>query len=247
MSSPYCFASLPQLNLLSHASVIYCDATFKVVRQPFCQVFSLHYFLSDRNGDKVKQVPLAFVMMSCRRKRDYTAIFQHIKEIVPNTNLIRLITDFESAIWNGAREVFLNITISGCNFHWGQALWRKIQELGLAVSYRLVGSVNEYLKLIFALPFIPEDEHIVPPFIEIAAHATPDYKPLIGYIDRTWMTGTMWSPADWCVYERAILTNNDVEGWHNLLNTRAQNSNISLYILVYLLHSEAILIPIQEN
>ena len=240
------FASLPQLNLLNNASVIYCDATFKVVRQPFCQLFSLHSFLADDNGYKVKQVPLAFVMMSRRRKREYKAIFQHIKEIIPSINLFRLITDFEAAIWNGAREVFPNIIISGCNFHWGQALWRKVQELGLAVSYRTVGSVNEYIKLLFALPFIPE-EHILPSFIEIAACATPDIQPLIEYMDRTWMTGAMWSPADWCVFKRAIRSNNDVEGWHNRLNTRAQHSNISFYILISLLHSEAVLIPIQQK
>ena len=57
----------------------------------------------------------------------------------------------------------------------------------------------------------------------------------------------MWSLADWCVYKRAIRTNNDVEGWHNRLNTRAQHSNISFYNLVSKLHSEAMLIPIQQQ
>ena len=47
---------------LNNASVIYCDAPFKVVRQPFCQL-GLHSFLADDNAYKVKQVPLAFVMM----------------------------------------------------------------------------------------------------------------------------------------------------------------------------------------
>ena len=54
----------------------------------------------------------------------------------------------------------------------------------------------------------------------------------------------MWFPAaDWCIYKRAIRTNNDVKGWHNRLNTRAHHSNISFYILVSLLHPESRLVP----
>ena len=120
------FTTLPQLQLLNNASVIYCDATFKVVRQLVSQLFSFHSFLGDANNENVKQVPLAFIMISRRRKRDYTAVFKHMKEIIPTMNLIRLITDFEAAIWYGARKIQPNIAISGCNCHWGQALWRKV-------------------------------------------------------------------------------------------------------------------------
>ena len=84
------FATLTQLKLLTSASVIYCDATFKVVRQPFCQLFSLHSFLSDTNGEDVKQVPIVFVLMSRRRKRDYRVIFNYIKEMIPNLKQFRL-------------------------------------------------------------------------------------------------------------------------------------------------------------
>ena len=91
------FATLTQHKLLISASVIYCDATFKVVPQPFCQLFSLHSFLSDNNGEDVKQVPIVFVLISRRRKRDYRAIFNNIKEMIPYLNLFKLITDFEIA------------------------------------------------------------------------------------------------------------------------------------------------------
>ena len=69
----------------------------------------------------------------------------------------------------------------------------KSQEIGLATSYRSSGAINEYIKLLFALPFIPP-EHIIPSFTEIAARATSDIQRLIGYINRTWISNTMWSP-----------------------------------------------------
>ena len=134
-------------------------------------------------------------MMSGRRKRDYTAVFKHTKEIIPTMNPIRLTTDFEADIWYGARKIFPNIAINGCNFHWGQALWRKVQELGLAVAYRASGPINEYIKLLFALPCLPQ-EHIIPSFTEIAANGSSDTQPLLENMNRTWMSGTMWSPAD---------------------------------------------------
>ena len=32
-------------------------------------------------------------------------------------------------------EVFLEVQLLGCAFHWNQALWRKVQELGLQTAY----------------------------------------------------------------------------------------------------------------
>ena len=87
-------------------------------------------------------------------------------------------------------EDFPNIAISGCNFHWGQALWRKVQELGLAVAYHTSRPINQYIKLPFALPFLPQG-HIIPSFTEIAASGSSDFKTLLDYMNRTWKCGTM--------------------------------------------------------
>ena len=47
-------------------------------------------------------------------------------------------------------------------------------------------------------------------------------------------------PSCWSIFLRSVRTNNDVEGWHNGLNTRAQGkSQLPLYFLIDLLHKEA--------
>ena len=44
--------------------------------------------------------------------------------------------------------------------------------------------------------------------------------------------------ASWCVFTRAVGTNNDVEGWHRRLNTNAKKEHLSFYQLITLLHQE---------
>ena len=47
-------------------------------------------------------------------------------------------------------------------------------------------------------------------------------------------------------YYRNIRTNNDIEGWHNRMNQRASSRHqLQFYLLVKLLHSEAILVELQ--
>lgn len=66
------FSTAEQLKVLSRAKTWYLDGTFKVVRSPFVQMFSIHAFITSDNS--TKQVPLAFCMMSRRLTSDYKAV-----------------------------------------------------------------------------------------------------------------------------------------------------------------------------
>ena len=56
------FCTDNQMELLGKAKIWYMDGTFRVVKDPFQQLFSIHAFV--RSGDNMKQIPLVFVIMS---------------------------------------------------------------------------------------------------------------------------------------------------------------------------------------
>ena len=114
--------------------------------------------------------------------------------------------------WQGIREVFPDVSIKGCVFHWTQAVWRHVQEYGLVRTYRERQAVYWYIRQLLALPFLPAT-HIRETFDALRVRANTDpLMRLVDYIDRQWMLNSVFDVPSWSVYGQSVRTNNDVEG-----------------------------------
>ena len=218
--------------------------TFKLVKQPFVQLCSIHAFVKSDSGGQ-KQVPLAFVLMSRRTKKDYRQVLKALRRKLPSraANLRKVVVDFEVGLWAAIRAVLPDVSAKGCLFHWTQAVWRKCQALGLAVAYVSNDGVRDFIGQLLSLPFLPH-KHIQPAFEQLSNRVVgqPVLTELLGYIRSPWLESSTWTISDWSVFMRSIQTNNNVEGW---LNGRAGRHTVQFYNVVKLLHAEARFVTVQ--
>ena len=100
------------------------DGTFKLVGSPFYQLVSLHAHVL--HGHQRKSMPIGYIIMSGKTQADYTDIFKKIKELVEEDgtrwNLVNVMLDFEIALRNSLKTVWPNVRLSGCWFHYCQAI-----------------------------------------------------------------------------------------------------------------------------
>ena len=133
-----------------------------------------------------------------------------------------VIMDFEPAIWNAFQDMVPNITRKGYHFHWTQAIWRKVQDLGLTASYTSDLSVQKFIHRLMCLLFLPH-EHIILLFTNmiLVDKPTSPMPPLLhqplNYIQTNWIFSNIWPPASWSIFNHAVKINNDREGWHRHL------------------------------
>ena len=70
------FATEQQLSQLAATKTWYIDRNDKIVKDPFHQLVSISAFVM--SAESAKQVPLAFVLMSSKKKRDYKKVGIHM-------------------------------------------------------------------------------------------------------------------------------------------------------------------------
>ena len=95
--------------------------------------------------------------------------------------------DFKAAAWAAFREAFPGTDVRGCSFHWGQAVWRHIQELGMQQAYQSDPAFHSYCRQLLALPYLPW-EKIDGSLAELEGEATTEgQRGLCIYIRQTWI------------------------------------------------------------
>jgi hypothetical protein len=70
-------------------------------------------------------------------------VLKAVFQLVPTNNLSTIVMDFEAAFWRSVQKLRPDVKQRGCLFHYTQAVWRKVQELG-----KLIVSCSTFTLLI---------------------------------------------------------------------------------------------------
>lgn len=112
-------------------------------------------------------------------------------------------------------------------------------------AYNERGDVFSFVRQVLALPFLPPEhveENIPPPRQKSEQRPT-------WILDRVcegqWIRNPTFPIKSWSVFMLSVRTNNDLEGWHNRINSRVNRTGkIPFYLLLVELYSEAKNIPL---
>lgn len=141
--------------------------------------------------------------MSKKTEPRYEAVLQKIANMIPHFQPKLAIGDFEKASRNAFRTIFTTIEVSGCLFHYTQAIWKKVKKLQLSSPYTQNLHLNKWIRSIMTLPMLPKEEiasvyHLlsdIPP-IHLNSIEMERFRKLRCYIKREWIVRNDFSVYD---------------------------------------------------
>jgi hypothetical protein len=234
------FGTLHALKMLCESDHIFLDGTFKSCPSPFAQLYSIHTHSSVLKGT----LPLLYTLLPNKTKDVYTSFFNELRTAAVKNDLVlnpRYVTvDFEQGAIRSLKTVFPNASVKGCNFHYNQCIFKKIQSLGLQSDYYNSsdddpGSVKALVQQTGALAFMPPSKidelwsTIMDQFEHLAR--SQDF---FDYYTDTWIDeGCLFPRGLWNYYDfSGARTNNGLEGWHHRLNSNVATSTPNIYVVI---------------
>ncbi|XP_051176184.1 uncharacterized protein LOC127291231 [Leptopilina boulardi] len=145
------------------------DATFKVVPKTIGSMQLLTIMSWKYN----KTIFIIWVLMDSKTIEAYTAVFECIVRLIPEYEIQEVLTDYENALKTALRNVFPNIILHGCWFHYKQALLRKALQLKLHALLKTNKDAKHLLALIIALPLL--SAHLIRKTYDEICHAQSQY------------------------------------------------------------------------
>lgn len=177
-----------------------------------------------------------------------------------------VISGFEIAIFNAVMTIYPTCIYYFCTFHFGQSVWRKLQENGLQTIYKNDQQVQTFIRNLLNLAFVPP--HMVQEAYAFIYYQIMQYNcseqmcnflkyfesTYLGAFDETTNTvkSSLYNINNWSAYDRVIncmpRTTNAVESWHRTLNARVDTThpNIARFIVALQQEEEIIRLEISR-
>ena len=81
-------------------------------------------------------MPAIHCLMTSKSQELYTGILENLVANIPQIKPMASMSDWEPAPRNAFKEIYPQIKIYGCWFHFTQCIWAKTQKLGLTQSFK---------------------------------------------------------------------------------------------------------------
>ena len=218
------FASDQMIAKLKVAETVHFDATFKVVPRIFYQLLTIFI----RYEGHV--IPALHILMSAKSEELYTAVLSAVHSFIPDFNPSMAVCDFEKAPRNAFKTVFPYTTIVGCWFHFTQAVYHKVKELGLCKLYKVNNEFKKWIHQLMSLPFLTEED-IRPIYIAIKLSTELNDLELkiVGsfkkYFLKTWIDGS----ESLSIFYYEFNTNNGAESYHKKLKSSIKTNHPNIW------------------
>lgn len=208
-----CFCTEEALQTFCEVEEAFADGTFFVCPTLFYQLLTISVVKEGASFN------VAYFLLPGKSREVYIVALTHFKEkldALGSPLCLRTVrTDYELALIQAFTFVFACTRHRGCHFHFGQAIWRKVQELGLTKAYKDDPTVKSFVRRAISLAFVP------PSFVRVAwgrmkatAPSATGIPELILYFEDTWILGN-YDVQQWNHHQNeGARTNNLKEAWH---------------------------------
>lgn len=211
------FTTKKNLEVLAQCEVVFMDGTFRTAPHPYTQMFTVHGLYQGRC------IVLVMALLVDKTVASYRQVLATVKdktrELTDNQRFRprKVVIDMEMSLLVALETEFPRARISACYFHFCQALWRKVQELGLTRPFRRDERLRIMIEKIMAIGYLPPQ--IVRTNLDLLLAAErrlqrryPALTDFLTYFRNNYMDG-MLRPSIWNVYRRNMdtRTNNYVE------------------------------------
>ncbi|KAJ8672227.1 hypothetical protein QAD02_003486 [Eretmocerus hayati] len=199
-------------------TVLQDDGTF--LSRPKINGITQLFTIMARNYDKC--FPCVWFLMSSRTAHAYQSCLKSMKnEIWPKLKPKEVIADFEEAMEIAWGNIYPEAKLTGCYFHFTQAILRNAIAKGAATRRNLKDNPQRHLiiRMVMALALLPSDT-IVKTYEAIKKLAQKKFgtyfNAFFTYFEEYWIKRR--GVERFCVYGKLDRTNNEQESMHRVLN-----------------------------
>ena len=128
---------------LAEFTNIQFDGTFDTVPIQFYQLWTIFIAVGRHT------IPAIHCLMTAKTQDLYRAVLESLITHIPAFKPVASMSDWERGSRNAFKDVFPQIRIYGCLFHYTQCIWAKVQKLGLTNGFKSNPEISKFTRLLW--------------------------------------------------------------------------------------------------